>query len=108
MSISKKLSIAAAVALFASTGVYAGGHGGGDKDNIVGRTIGVTCAGCHGTDGVSKGAAPSLKGLPTEHLESTMLMFKNGKRPGSIMPRIAKGYTDEQLKAVAVYFGSMK
>jgi sulfide dehydrogenase cytochrome subunit len=99
----KRLGIAIAITLLASTGVYADGHG-----NKLGETVGVTCAGCHGTDGVSKGAAPSLKGLPQEHLESAMVMFKNGKRPGSIMPRIAKGYTDEQIKAVAAYFSSMK
>lgn len=73
-----------------------------------GMAVGVTCAGCHGTDGVSKGAAPSLAGLPAKHLYASMAAFKSGKRPGSIMPRIAKGYSDAELHNVAKYFAAMK
>ncbi len=73
-----------------------------------GRTIGVTCNGCHGTDGVSKGAAPSLAGRPSAQLEKAMLDFKTGKRPATIMDRIAKGYTDEEIKAMSDYFANMK
>lgn len=74
----------------------------------IGEMVGVTCAGCHGTDGVSAGAAPSLKGVDAAYLTSAMMDFKTDKRPASIMNRIAKGYTDDQIKAVANYFGSMK
>ena len=73
-----------------------------------GRTVGVTCNGCHGTDGVSKGAAPSLAGKPSAQLEKAMLDFKTGKRPATIMDRIAKGYTDEEIKAMSDYFAKMK
>ncbi len=77
-------------------------------DALTGRSVGVTCNGCHGPDGSSKGAAPSLKGLPAAHLEKSMLDFKSGKRTATIMGRIAKGYSDEEIKAVAKYFADMK
>jgi cytochrome c553 len=73
-----------------------------------GRTVGVTCNGCHGTDGVSVNSAPSLKGLPHDHLKKSMMDFKSGARPSSIMGRIAKGYTDNEIDAVAKYFSDMK
>lgn len=102
MSLKKTRLAVVAGLLVLAQGAMAGGH------SNMGRTVGVTCAGCHGTDGVSKGAAPSLKGLPADYLVSTMKAFKSGKRPASIMNRIAKGYTDDQIMAVAKYFSSMK
>ena len=77
-------------------------------DSNMGRTVGVTCAGCHGTDGVSQGAAPSLKGKPAAATSSMLKLFKAGTLPASIMNRIAKGYTDEQIDAVAKYYETLK
>lgn len=79
------------------------------SDDITrGEMIGVTCAGCHGTDGVGGTAIPPLKGRDLSYMEEALIAYRNDKRPGSIMPRIAKGYTEEELKAVAAYFASMK
>ena len=73
-----------------------------------GQAIGFTCNGCHGYDGVSKGAAPSIKGLPATYLENAMKDFKSGKRPATIRNRIAKGYTDAEITAMSEYFASLK
>ena len=73
-----------------------------------GRTIGITCNGCHGTDGRSKGSAPSLYGRPVDQLEKAMLDFKNDKRPATIMNRIAKGYTDKEITDMSKYFAGLK
>ena len=73
-----------------------------------GAAVARTCAGCHGTDGVSKGAAPSIKGLPANYLAQAMKDFKSGSRPGTIMGRIAKGYSDAEIDAMAKYFSNLK
>lgn len=62
------------------------------------------CAGCHGTDGVSPGVIPPLKGLPSKYIVSTMKAFKADKRKGTVMNRIAKGYTDEEIELIASTF----
>ena len=99
----KAIKGAAALSLLiAGSAVYADGHGN------MGRTIGITCAGCHGEDGTSAGSAPSIKGLPAQHLKNTMMDFRSGKRPSTIMGRIAKGYTDDQISAMSDYFANMK
>lgn len=68
-----------------------------------------TCAGCHGTNGVSAGPAmPTIAGLPAEHLKKVMGEFKNGKRPSTIMGRLMKGYTDEELATIATFFAKQK
>ena len=66
------------------------------------------CAGCHGTDGASPGSIPSIKGMPGDYLVSTMKAFKSGKRKGTVMNRIARGYTDEEIELMAKHFSSAK
>ena len=34
--------------------------------------------------------------------------FKAGQRPATVMHQIAKGYSDEQLEALAQYFAAVK
>lgn len=73
-----------------------------------GQMLANTCAGCHGNKGESKGAAPSINGLSAEQLVQAMQEYRSDKRPGTIMNRVAKGYSDEELKAMADYFASLK
>ncbi len=64
------------------------------------------CAGCHGTNGVSLGQAPHLAGLPAAYLVSTMKAYANKTRFSTIMGRIARGYSDEQLQNMGDFFAS--
>ena len=69
------------------------------------QRLAATCANCHGTDGrsVSAELAP-LAGRPKDYLVSQMKAFRDGTRPATIMPQLAKGYTDQQIEAIAEYF----
>jgi sulfide dehydrogenase cytochrome subunit len=76
-----------------------------------------TCAGCHGTDGKSVGpASPNLAGMSSAYFIESMEGFKalpkgethaEDARPATIMNRIAKGYTSEQIEAMGEYFASL-
>lgn len=64
-----------------------------------------TCAGCHGTNGASVGPSmPIIAGMPEAYLLDTMKKFKSGERPSSIMGRLAKAYSDDELKMLAGFF----
>ena len=64
-----------------------------------------TCAGCHGTNGSSVGpASPTIAGISKEYFIETMTAYQKGERPSTIMSRIAKGYTEEEIKLMAGYF----
>ena len=64
-----------------------------------------TCAGCHGTDGSSRGpATPTIASLSKDYFISSMQDFKSGSRPSTVMGRIAKGYSDADIEAMADYF----
>lgn len=64
------------------------------------------CAGCHGVDGASSGAAPVISGQSQMYLAQTMRAYRDGTRYSTIMDRIAKGYSDAQVDAMAGYFAA--
>jgi sulfide dehydrogenase cytochrome subunit len=68
------------------------------------------CANCHGTDGKSNNKVPSLAGRPAPTLAALMKAFKGETPPPgtTIMNRLAKGYSDEQIEALAKYFAEKK
>lgn len=70
------------------------------------------CYACHG-EKASKGpgatgTVPSLKNLPVRYLVEALREFKYDKREGTIMNRIAKGYSDGELAAIASYLSKKK
>jgi sulfide dehydrogenase cytochrome subunit len=68
-----------------------------------------TCAGCHGTYGVSNGPSiPTLAGMSKAYLVETMEGYKSGDIPSTIMGRLAKGYSDEEIKLMGDYFSKQK
>lgn len=64
------------------------------------------CFSCHGTDGRSAGAIPSLTGMTTPQAQAMLKGFKSGELPATVMSRHAKGYTDLELEALANYIGT--
>ena len=66
------------------------------------------CGGCHGTDGASPGPIPAINSMPGSDIASAMKDYKSGKRKGTVMGRIARGYTDKEIDLMAKHFGSTK
>lgn len=65
------------------------------------------CANCHGTGGRLVGSVPTIAGRPAAVLETRLLEFKHGpQRDATVMDRIAKGFTDEELVALADHFAA--
>jgi len=68
-----------------------------------------TCAGCHGTFGSSVGpASPTIAGMSRDYFIETMMAYKEVQRPSTIMSRIAKGYTEQEITLMAEYFSKQK
>ena len=63
-----------------------------------------TCHSCHGTDGHSVGAMPSIAGKSADYIVDTLRKFRDGKKPSTVMMRIAKGFTDAEIVALAKHF----
>ncbi|WP_200285837.1 c-type cytochrome [Rhabdochromatium marinum] len=74
-----------------------------------GQALAFTCAGCHGTDGSSVGPSmPAIAGMDPEVFVDAMQAYREDKRNPSIMNRIAKAYSDEQLEDMGWFFASQR
>jgi sulfide dehydrogenase cytochrome subunit len=66
------------------------------------------CVGCHGQAGAGSGAVPALAGRDAAELATMLLAFRADQRPGTIMGRITRGYTDAEIDAVAAFFAAAR
>lgn len=62
------------------------------------------CFNCHGADGNSVGTVTGLNTLSAGIIATKMRMFKKDKALTTIMDRIAKGYSEAEIAAIAGYF----
>ena len=63
-----------------------------------------SCAGCHGTNGHSKGEMPKLAGLQQDYFIQQMQDFVSGARESSVMRHHAAAYTEKEIRLLAEYF----
>lgn len=62
------------------------------------------CTACHGPQGRSRGAVPSLAGMSVDRFEARMADFRRGD--GTIMNRIAPAYDPAAVSQLARYFAA--
>jgi len=70
--------------------------------------LAANCTGCHGPNGNSAGAIPSIAGLERAYFVGAMQGFKTGSRQATVMHQHAKGYTDQEIEVLADYFSQQK
>lgn len=97
--ISRVLLAGLAIGLLAGPGLAAGTGEGARLANA--------CTSCHGLEGRSVGATPVLAGQAEQDLLAKLEAFKQGTAEATIMNRLARGYTDDELAALAAYFSSV-
>jgi len=74
------------------------------------------CGYCHRTDGSGGPENANIAGLPAEYIVQQMADFKSGARKSSVQKRaptelkasLARAITDDEVKAAATYFASIK
>ncbi|CAG9174674.1 hypothetical protein LMG32289_03117 [Cupriavidus pampae] len=74
------------------------------------RQQAASCAACHGPDGRAPAGSviPALAGRPQAQMVEQMLAFKNGQRAGTVMPQLARGYSDAEIVAIAAWFAEQR
>lgn len=72
------------------------------------RYLAASCSGCHGTNGAAAPGMVALAGYPRGELIKAMAEFKSGTRPATLMHQLSKGYSEQQVEAMASYFASQK
>ncbi|HSV36868.1 MAG TPA: c-type cytochrome [Ramlibacter sp.] len=66
------------------------------------------CATCHGTNGAAQPGMIPLAGQASAEIVRKLQDFKSGRQPATVMHQLAKGYTDEQIAAIAAWFAAQK
>ena len=96
------------LAALASGAAFASPASAQNADPNLGRNLAAACANCHGTNGLSQQGMPNLAGQQRAYFIQQMQDFRAGRRAATIMHQIAKGYSDEQIDALAAYFSAQK
>lgn len=92
--------------------LYAGfrppGIGAAEPTALRGLAMANACTACHGPDGRSQGAIPSIDSLSAEDFALALKAFRAGTRQSTVMNRIARGLDDAEIDATAAYFVSRR
>ncbi len=81
--------------------------GGDAKMAQEGKNKAAMCLGCHGGNGEGNGQFPRLAGQHPDYIVAQLVNFKNGARKNGPMQAISANLTDEDMKVLAAYFGSL-
>ena len=60
-----------------------------------------SCSGCHAPNFAPGSAVPAINGRPAAETAKAMRDFKSSVRPATVMGRIAKGFSDGEIDAIA-------
>ena len=72
-----------------------------------GQTKAGMCLGCHGSSAEGNGQFPRLAGQHPAYLVKQLSSFKEGVRKSGHMQAIAGTLSEDDMKALAAYFGSL-
>ena len=67
-----------------------------------------SCSGCHPASARVTSPVLRLIGLDRAAIVRAMQDFRSGQRTGTVMDRIAKGFTDEEIQAIAAWFATQR
>jgi sulfide dehydrogenase cytochrome subunit len=67
-----------------------------------------SCTGCHPASARVTSPVPRLAGLDRAAIVRTIQDFRSGQRAATVMDRIAKGFTDEEIQAIAAWYATQR
>lgn len=77
------------------------------KLRAYGEHLARECTTCHRIDGTDNGI-PSIVGWDADQFTATLRFYQQALRDNAAMVSVARSLDDEQLRALAVYFASIK
>ena len=67
-----------------------------------------SCSGCHPPTASAETKVPPLRGQNPADIVTAMEAFRSGERPSTVMGRIAKGFSDEEIRAIAAWVAEQR
>lgn len=81
-------------------------HAAGDR--ALGEHLSSECTACHQTSGRQQGGIPAIIGLPADQFVALMGAYKDKHRDNQVMQTIAGRLAQDEIEALAAYYGSLK
>jgi cytochrome c553 len=66
------------------------------------------CSGCHAASAGVMTPVPRLVGLAQADILRAMQEFRAGTRPATVMDRIARGFSDDEIRVIAAWFAGQR
>ena len=66
------------------------------------------CSGCHPASTRVTSPVPRLAGLDRAAIVRAMHDFRSGTRDATVVDRIAKGFTDAEIQAIAAWYATQR
>ncbi|MPZ40465.1 MAG: cytochrome C [Rhizobiales bacterium] len=66
------------------------------------------CSGCHPMSRAVETPFTRLTGRNPADIVTATQEFRTGQRPATVMGRLAKGFTDDEIKAIAAWYAAQK
>jgi cytochrome subunit of sulfide dehydrogenase len=67
-----------------------------------------SCSGCHSPRAGATSPVARLNGRDAGELLAALAAFRDGSRPATVMTRLAKGFSDDELRAIATWLAAQK
>ena len=67
-----------------------------------------SCSGCHPPTASAETKVPPLRGHNPAEIVAAMQAFRSGERPSTVMGRIAKGFSDDETRAIAAWLAAQR
>lgn len=76
-------------------------------DRAFGEYLAATCTTCHQITGQATGGIPPIVAWPDDQFVAVMNSYKRKERENQVMQTIAGALSEEEIAALAAYFGSL-
>ena len=68
----------------------------------------LSCSGCHPAGAGVQTPVTRIVGRNADDIVTALLEFKSGKVPATVMDRVAKGFTDDEIRAIASWYAARR
>ncbi|UEM02574.1 c-type cytochrome [Skermanella rosea] len=67
-----------------------------------------SCSGCHALRGEAAPGIPPILSKSADEIAAAMLAYRAGEGGPTVMDRISKGFTEEEIRAIAAWIASRR
>ena len=66
------------------------------------------CSGCHAVNPAAETPVPKITGRNAAEMVTMMGEFRSGAKQSTVMGRVAKGFTDDEMQPIAAWLAAQK